>query len=172
MTPSARVPILVLLARAGPVAAAQAPGEIGRSRSHLPDTGGMTMSHRYDGGALPAPGEGLYRRAAHVHRFEGARHALPLYREAAAAGSPQALRDLGFLYFRGDGVARDEPRGLALIDEAARRGDPVAMLALAGAFRRGEGVDRDDALARFWLVRSAEAGYRPAMQVRRRLATR
>jgi len=164
------VPILALLALAGSAAAAQAPGEIGRSRSHIPDSSGMMLAH--DEGALAAPGEGLYRRAAHIRRFGGARHALPLYREAAAAGSPQALRELGLLYFHGESVARDERRGLALIDEAARRGDPGAMLALASAFYRGEGIDRDQALARFWLVRAAEAGYRPAMEARRRLAAR
>jgi TPR repeat protein len=159
-----------MLALAG--AAAASPGEIGGARTMSGPNTSMMMSFQYSGGARVAPGQAVYERAAAIHRFEGAGRALPLYRAAAAAGSPQALRELGYLYVSGNAVARDRQRGLEYLYEAARRDDAPAMFALASAFGHGEGVERDDALARFWLVRAAETGYRPAMEARRRLAAR
>lgn len=150
-------------------AAAASPGEIGGA-NRISGPSNSMMSFQYWGGGDVAPGQSVYERAAAIHRFEGAGRALPLYRAAAAAGSPQALRELGYLYVSGNAVARDRQRGLEYLYEAARRDDAPAMFALASAFGHGEGVERDDALARFWLVRAAETGYRPAMEARRRLA--
>jgi TPR repeat protein len=176
MALSRSAPLFALLALTASAAAAQpSPGVSPATYTpgaYVPSAGDSTMmAFQYDAGRRAPPGEDIYQRAAHRARFAGAGTALPLYREAAAAGSPSAMRELGFLYVSGNAVPRDLTRGLEFLYEAARRDDPAAMLALASAFGRGEGVARDERLARFWLVRAADAGYRPAMAARRRLAT-
>lgn len=163
---SAAAAFLLVLASA----AAGSPGEITRDRSHIGQpAGNMTGAAETE---AARPGDALLERAYHIHRFQGAAAALAAYEAAAAAGSARAMTALAGFHARGEIVERDVHRALEYYYEAALRDDPAAMLALAGAFHRGEGVDRDAQLARFWLVRAAEAGYRPAMEARRRLATR
>lgn len=149
------------LALASPAVAFQA-GRIGTQAT----TSGLRDS-LYDGGAEPA--EAAFLRGHHTYRLEGPRAALGYFEQAAAAGSPRALRTLGIMYANGEGVARDQRRALEYFYEAALRDDAVAMYALASAFRGGAGVARDDALARYWLQRSARNGYRPARLARGRL---
>jgi TPR repeat protein len=153
-------------------AGAAAPGEVARDRSHLADGSEFANARFADFGAPARAGEAAYLRAMSAWRFRGPAAAAPLLERAAAEGSAAAMYRLGAMYVRGDGVARDERRGLDLVRAAAERGEPAAMLALASAFRHGEGVAADERLARFWLVRAAETGYRPAMEMRRRLAAR
>ena len=121
-------------------------------------------------GAPAQPGEAAYRRAVHIARYDGAAASVGALEHAVALGSPSAMTRLGLMYVRGEGVARDETHGIALVREAALMDDPAGMLALASAFHHGEGVAKDEAQARYWLVRAAETGYRPAMEARRRLA--
>ncbi len=66
----------------------------------------------------------------------------------------RALFYLGRMYFRGEGVAADEARGMALFERAADRGEAAAMSALADAFKeRGETQKAFE-----WLTRAGEAG--------------
>ncbi len=57
-------------------------------------------------------------------------------RPLAEAGDPNAQYMLGFLYERGEGVARDLTRAYAWYGLAARQGDAFAAQALAQLARR------------------------------------
>ncbi len=46
--------------------------------------------------------------------------------------------------------------------QGAQLGDPPSMMALGRYYGQGKGTPRNDSLARVWLTRAAEAGYRPA----------
>lgn len=78
--------------------------------------------------------------------------------QAAAKGNSRAEAQLGELLLRGDGIARDEVRGVALLEKAARAGQSTAAFRLGMLLARGEsGVAKDpeQALAYF---RAAAAG--------------
>jgi TPR repeat protein len=171
MTRSGLSVLVVLLASASPAVAS--PGEIGGGISRVCCGTGSTNVGGLAGrmGTIAQPGEAAYLRAVHIARYEGAAAAARPLEQAANMGSPSALYELGLMYVRGNGVARDESRGIALIEQAAEKELPAAMLALASALYSGEGVAQDRERARHWLVRAAETGYRPAMEARRRLAS-
>lgn len=46
--------------------------------------------------------------------------------------------------------------------QGAELNDPPSMMALGRYYGQGKGIARNDSLARVWLTRAAEAGYRPA----------
>lgn len=77
----------------------------------------------------------------------------------ALKGNASAARELGLAYLRGEGVATDVERGMALLRSAAERKDTVAMLSL-GAFEASR--DRNAVLpggrAREWYEKAIEAG--------------
>ena len=94
---------------------------------------------------------------------EGSEAGLRRFRQAAGQGSTPAMRALGLIYRDGaGGIGADKGQALGWFYEAALRGDGESMFALARAFGQGEGVAADPALARYWLERSADTGYRPA----------
>lgn len=50
--------------------------------------------------------------------------------QAAQAGDARALMEMGMRYERGEGVVRDEDKGLAYLRQAAQTGFPLAMMVL------------------------------------------
>lgn len=77
---------------------------------------------------------------------------------AAAQGNPKAEAGLGEMLLRGEGIAPDERRAVALLEKAARAGQSAAAFRIGMLLSRGEhGVARDvdRALAYF---RAAAAG--------------
>lgn len=77
---------------------------------------------------------------------------------AAAKENPKAEAQLGELLLRGDGLAKDDSRAVALLEKAARAGDSAAAFRIGMLLSRGEaGVasDPERALAYF---RAAAAG--------------
>ena len=82
--------------------------------------------------------------------FDGARAAF----EPLVDSDSRAQFYLGGMYFRGEGVAVDEPRGTALFERAAELGEAAAMSALAAAYKeRGETQK-----AFMWTTKAADAG--------------
>lgn len=78
---------------------------------------------------------------------------------AAAKGVPRALAHLGDLLVRGDGIARDEARGLALLERAARQGQGGAAFRLGMLLAHGEGgAARDPARALAYFKAAAAGG--------------
>lgn len=78
--------------------------------------------------------------------------------QAADKGNPKAETQLGEMLLRGDGIAKDEARGVALLEKAARAGQSPAAFRIGMLLANGEsGVAKDlpRALAYF---RAAAAG--------------
>jgi TPR repeat protein len=75
----------------------------------------------------------IYASALDLIRAGKKSEALPLIEKAAAKGLPQANYSLGDLYCRGDGVPKDEKKGLGLMRKAAKAGYVDAELGLAEA---------------------------------------
>ena len=99
--------------------------------------------------ADPAAADAWYRRAADAF--------------AAAAEqdddfAPFAMCELAELSLRGNGVAQDSARAVALYERAAARGHHWAMLTLGDLYERGDGVARDRQRAEHWLQRAVAAG--------------
>ncbi len=58
-------------------------------------------------------------------------NALVWQESRAAQGSAVAMRSLAFRYLKGDGVEKDEAKGLAMMRKAAEAGDPAAKREIA-----------------------------------------
>jgi TPR repeat protein len=82
---------------------------------------------------------------------------------AAAAGSADAMNDLGVLYTVGGQVPRDYSMALYWYQKAIDGGSPDAMNNLATLYLHGVGLSRDYANAFRWFERSAERGNPHAM---------
>ena len=78
--------------------------------------------------------------------------------QAAAKGHPRAEAQLGEMLLRGEGIARDEVRAVALLEKAARAGQSGAAFRIGMLLSQGEaGVARDPARALAYF-RAAAAG--------------
>jgi TPR repeat protein len=78
--------------------------------------------------------------------------------QAAQKGNPRAEAQFGEMLLRGDGIPKDEARGVALLEKAARAGQSAAAFRIGMLLAHGEsGVTKDPvrALAYF---RAAAAG--------------
>jgi TPR repeat protein len=123
--------------------------------------GTIVHSFTNDGGG-PYPALGDYNdwwsRAAPVYYAGGGAALLPLAEREARDGDAVAMRIIGVLYARGDGIPRDDRRAVEWYRKAAARGDATAMFGLASAYHRGAGVPRDPDAARHWLIGAAGRG--------------
>jgi hypothetical protein len=97
-------------------------------------------------------------------RAEGSdERVLDLLEQAAAAGEPQAMTDLGRLFLRGDSSAELKTKGVAYAKQAAKMDNPWGAYLLANCYHLGNGVQQDTAKAMYWYRRSAKRGYARAM---------
>jgi hypothetical protein len=76
----------------------------------------------------------------------------------AEAGDAAAQFQLGRLYFRGEGVAKDEKAALAWIEKSAAQGNTDAITSMGYFYSKGAGVPKDEKKAVEWFRRGAEAG--------------
>ncbi len=78
--------------------------------------------------------------------------------QAAAKGNPRAETQLGEMLLRGDGIAKNEAKGVALLEKAARAGQGAAAFRIGMLLAHGEsGVANDPARALEYF-RAAAAG--------------
>ncbi len=84
-------------------------------------------------------------------------------REAAAAGDPKALYEIGNRYAEGRGVREDMARAADWYERAAEHGLAPAQYRLGSFYEKGIGVARDVAAARKWYGQAADAGNASAM---------
>jgi localization factor PodJL len=84
-------------------------------------------------------------------------------RQAALAGEPNAVYELGSRIADGRGLTRDLPLAARLLEKAAEFGSAPAQYRLAGLYEKGMGLTRDAAQARKWYERAAEQGNAKAM---------
>lgn len=85
------------------------------------------------------------------------------YQQAADKGYAKSKCALGNLYRSGRGVAKDEPRGIALCREAAEAGVADAQTDLGDLYIRGMGVPADTTAARGWYEKAALQEQRNAL---------
>lgn len=85
--------------------------------------------------------------------------AIPLYTSLAQAGNAQAMLNLGRLYQKGEGVARDLSRAVAYYTDAAARGNADAQFNLGNLYLLGEGVQQDDDWAFTYYRLAAQQGH-------------
>ncbi|OLA49103.1 MAG: hypothetical protein BHW42_06955 [Oscillibacter sp. CAG:241_62_21] len=77
---------------------------------------------------------------------------------AAEQGSAQAQYRLGYRYWNGDGVERDERQAADWFDRAARQGLAPAQRMLGRCYEQGRGVERDARQAVAWYRWAATQG--------------
>ena len=103
-----------------------------------------------------------YNRGDYKTAFRG-------WKPLAEGGNASAQTWLGFLYERGDGVAKDEAESLRWyrkanqrLREAAERGHPSSQNDLGFMYSNGRGVAKDEAEAVRWYRKAADQGYATA----------
>jgi len=82
-----------------------------------------------------------------------------IWLEAAKAGDPEAMNNLGILYDKGLGVDRDIETAARLYERAADLGFPNAQFNLANLYYNGVGIKRDYATAARWYTAAARGGH-------------
>jgi len=83
-------------------------------------------------------------------------YAIELLRDAASAGSKNALYGLGMAYQTGTGVGKDYERAREYYLEAAEQDEPRAMFRLGHIYLSGRGVNVDEEEAVYWYRKAAE----------------
>jgi hypothetical protein len=85
--------------------------------------------------------------------------ALKLYNQSAEQNFPDALNDLGFIYFQGGlGIVRDPKKGLAYFEQAANLRQPQAMFNYAALIDDGEIEGKGPKDAANYLYQSLRSG--------------
>jgi hypothetical protein len=80
------------------------------------------------------------------------------YRKAAELGYLSAQNNLGYIYGRGEGVARDYREAARWTRKAAEKGLSVAQSNLGSMYLRGQGVEKDYVEAEKWIRKAADQG--------------
>jgi TPR repeat protein len=123
--------------------------------------GMQALQHAADAGSA----EGAHRLAlvfaqglAGMSRND--QRALELFEKAAALGNQRAQINVGILYFRGQGTARDLVQARSWLEKAAARNDPYALYALGRAMDDSQGpAVADPVRAADLYRRAAELGH-------------
>ena len=78
--------------------------------------------------------------------------------QAAAKGNPKAEVQLGEMLLRGDGIVKDERRGIVLIEKAARAGNSAAAFRVGMLLMNGQSGVANDPVRAHAYFRAAAAG--------------
>jgi hypothetical protein len=84
----------------------------------------------------------------------------------AEHGDAKAQASLGFLYYSGKGVGRDDHKSLLWFSRAAEAGQPTAQFFLGLQYFYGRGVRRDLARAYSWCDIALSNGYTESLSCR------
>lgn len=93
--------------------------------------------------------------AADAGDFKAARE---LWLIEAGQGNASAQNNLGVLYAKGQGVARNDREAAKWFLMAAQQGDSAAQTNLGIFYAKGQGVAQDDREAAKWFQKAAEQG--------------
>lgn len=80
-------------------------------------------------------------------------------RQAAEQGNPESQCDLGLMYAKGDGVAKDPTEAVKWFTKAAEQGFARAQNNLGVVYEDGDGVAKDNVQAVKWFRAAAEQGF-------------
>ena len=78
--------------------------------------------------------------------------------QAANSGNPKAQNELGMMYIKGDGVAKDAEKAADWFRKAAEQGDAKGQCLIGLAYYVGDGVAKNYEKAADWFRKSAEQG--------------
>jgi len=109
-------------------------------------------------GAMQGPSPGINQQAITLYSQGRYSEASPLLDQACKIGSPEACRDLGYMYANGDGVEIDLRRAVALFSEACNAGYANGCTALAHRYEVGDGVGKDEHRALALYSKACSAG--------------
>ena len=84
--------------------------------------------------------------------------ALKELRPLAEQGHPEAQYFVGYMYYKGQGVAQNGAEAVKWLRKAAEQGDVKAQLRLGMMFRLGLTVPKNYAEAEKWLLKATEQG--------------
>jgi len=84
----------------------------------------------------------------------------------AKEGDAKAQASLGFMYYSGKGVGRDDEESLYWFRRAADAGQPTAQFFLGMQYFQGRGVPRNLAQAYSWCDIALSNGYSPSLSCR------
>ena len=79
-------------------------------------------------------------------------------REKAEQGDAKAQYNLGWMYYKGEGVPQDDAEAAKWFRKAAVQGNDRAQFGLGVMYDEGQGVPQDDAEALKWYRKAAEQG--------------
>ena len=89
--------------------------------------------------------------------------AVAWYRKAAEAGNANGMRNLGYMYYYGLGLAVDNQKAVYWYLRSAEAGNALGMAFLGDMYKTGTGVDKDPKQALGWFRKAAEANEPYAM---------
>lgn len=110
-------------------------------------------------GEIPAPAENakptvhapsfkdIEQQAISLYNQKHYSEANSLLEQVCAGGSAEACKDLGNLYFNGNGVAMDRPRAAVFYQKACSAAPPMGCNSLGVIYHNGDGVTKDDTRA-------------------------
>jgi TPR repeat protein len=96
--------------------------------------------------------------------------AFSIWWQAAHAGDAKSQASLGFMYYSGKGVQRDDQQSLFWFRRAADAGQPTAQFFLGMQYFYGRGVPRDLAQAYSWCDIALANGYSQSLSCREAVA--
>jgi TPR repeat protein len=105
--------------------------------------------------------EDLFDQGLSAYRDKQFSQAAELYRRACDGGERKGCHDLGLMYYRGEGVAKDLNRAAGLYKRACDAGGTGGCLDLGLMYLRGEGVPKDPNRAADFYKRACDAGSPP-----------
>ncbi|MBN9072258.1 MAG: SEL1-like repeat protein [Rhizobiales bacterium] len=114
--------------------------------------------------AVPAPAKAEAPAAAEQSAEKAPQDAGPAaLREAADAGDPKALFEIGARYSEGRGTKADNAKAAKWYERAAALGLAPAQYRIGNMYEKGVGVTRDLAKAKTWYQMAAQQGNASAM---------
>ena len=81
------------------------------------------------------------------------------YEKSAQQGNPDAQNNLGAMFAKGQGVAKNDSEAVRWYRQAANQGHAKAQSNLGAIYAQGRGVARDDGEAVYWFRKAAEQGF-------------
>ena len=91
--------------------------------------------------------------------------ALKKFRQTAEKGYVDSQYRLGYMYYNGEGVTKNDTLAATWFTQAAEQGYAAAQLYLGDMYKNSEAVPRNDTTAVEWYTRAAKQGH-PTAQIR------
>ena len=94
---------------------------------------------------------------------------MELFQLAADQGSTLAINDIGWVYYKGDGVEQDYNLAVKYFKEAAEQENMYALFNLGMCYQDGTGVEKDIEIAAELYQRAIDHGYEPTEEEKPRV---